>query len=210
MTDKLKSTGNNVLLDEVQKSGMLAALLEPNTQLIKRGLRFNRRADELVSVLERSRNTDKIKGIASISLRTGSGFLINTPDLEFSDLNRDSFVEVIDYDPVRNNLVVIGNEAPTPKTSLHWFIYRGLPEVNSIIMLEDREILEKFQTGKFPKVTQTKGVVDIDLALEIIKSAKSSEISLIIGDNIQCVLTVGKTLEHVYNLIKTNLQDGGK
>jgi hypothetical protein len=55
-----------------------------------------------------------------ISQRYGKRILINSIGKE---LNKEDFLEIVDYDPVRRVLLAMGTKEPRIETPLHWFVH---------------------------------------------------------------------------------------
>ena len=206
MNDKSESEISKLIstLDSSRRPSLLDNYLKPNTQYIQRPKQFNRLAKEAVKIFEKLRDELNLKHIKSATIRTGSGFLINTEKYNIKDINRDNFMEVIDFDPVRNNMMVIGTEPPANDASIHWFIYRGLPEVNGIIVIDDSEIFERFKAGGFSMVENNDEILNLNLALEILKCIRDSEISLIDTRDLKGIVIRDRTLAGAFNLFKNN------
>ena len=189
--------------EDYLKSEILDRYFNPNVQFIRSVKQLSPHATNLVSIFEKFRDTLQISKIHSISSRTGSGFMINSANFNIENFNRDKILEIIDFDPVRNNLMVIGNEPPVNEVIIHWFIYRGLPWINGIISINNNELIEKFQDSAYPIVDINGKMINTNKSLEILKYAKTSNI-VILGN--QSILIVGKTLEEVYESLKGTLK----
>lgn len=84
--------------------------------------------------------------IKSLSIRTEKKFGISVGSRVIPPLNPKDFIEIVDYDPVRNSALAIGKEEPNEELPLHWFIYRTFPHINCIIVLDlelDEELEDK-------------------------------------------------------------------
>lgn len=200
-----KNTKEN-LLDKISTSSSQPEILNnfrrPNVQFIRSAKQLSKRANELVVIFEKFRDMIKVPGLRSVSTRTGNGFFINTAFFDINNFNRDYIIEVIDFDPVRNNMMVIGNEPPAADAALHWFIYRGLPWINGVIKIENSEILGGFQNSSIPTIAPLGGVLDTNSALEILRKAKSADITVFESSG---VLVIGKTLTEAYNKFNEHL-----
>ncbi len=185
------------------KPGLLINFFKPNIQFIRHAKQLSSRANELVEIFIKLRDSLKINDPQSISTRTGAGFFINTESYNSKNFNRDFIIEIIDFDPVRNNLMVIGNAPPASDAVLHWFIYRGLPWINGIININDSEIFKRFSSCSYPVVEDNKNILNTELALNILKCIKTSEISLL---KWQGILIVGKTISETYDIFKKDLE----
>lgn len=209
MTNSKDDNKKSNLLDAYQSTKLLDNLQKPNTQFIRQATQLNKRATELVNYFEKVREKLNIK-IESVSHRTGSGFLINTADYEITDKKMDNIVEVIDYDPIRNNMMVIGNLPPINEAIIHWFIYRGFNEINNVIIINNLEIFELFKSGSYPELVYKDGVINTNFALNILKVVKNSKIVLLNGSIILGVLITGKSLDEVYDILNLNLKKQSK
>ena len=206
MTDEPEQADRNELLEAYKTSKVMENLNKPNTQFIQHATQLNKRARELFEYFQRFKEALKLKNISSASLRTGSGFLINNDNLALAENVLDNIIEVIDYDPVRNNMMVIGKYPPAMGATLHWFIYRGLPEINGIIILEDKDILEKFRSGSFSELVYNDGIINVDLALRILRSVKNSNVTLLFGSIINGIIITGNTMDDAFELLEINLK----
>ncbi len=111
----------------------------------------------------------------SISMRYGNRMVITTGDATLSSLTESDFVEVADYDAVRNVAMVIGLKEPSPDTPLHWLIYRR-EDINAIISIGNP--VGKEQAG-------------LDTALDALRRLKKSNCITLEGYG--CI-SVGKSL----------------
>ena len=68
----------------------------------------------------------------TISLRYGRRVLINTNIGSFRDLDWEGFLEIVDYDPLKNILLVIGSNNPKPVSTVHWLIHHAREEINAV------------------------------------------------------------------------------
>lgn len=59
----------------------------------------------------------------SISMRYGRRMLITSSGADMAALEDTQFVEVVDYNPVTDTVILIGPHEPPPETSLHWLLY---------------------------------------------------------------------------------------
>ncbi len=200
---KDKVTQEPELFEDITKPELLDNFFKPNLQFIPSAKQLKPRAKEIIMAFEKFRDTLNIKEIQSISIRTGSGFMINTAAFDNQNFMQDNVLEIIDFDPVRNNLMVIGNEPPASDATIHWFIYRGLPWINGVINVNNSEIVECFQNSQYSRVNLVGKMFNTNLALEILRLAKTSEIIILEG---QSVLVVGKTLSDVFNSLDYNLK----
>ena len=85
-------------------------------------------------------------------------------------------------------------------------MYRGLENINGVFLIEDPTIMEYLQKASFPTITNQDQILNLNVALEILKLAKDSNITLLDCKSIQGILVFGKTLKDGYDLFERNLK----
>jgi hypothetical protein len=189
-------------------------LQHPNTQFIKRAVQFNKLAKVYQKISEQLVFDLKISNIRSISLRTGTGFLINTEDFEFGKINKDDIIEIMDYDPVRNNLIAIGNgdNPPVLDTTIHWFIYRGLTDVNVILLLNEEKLIDKFPKDKINRYEYSENLLNTNMALNILQSLNSSGLqpTILDGNAIKGLMILGNSVVEIIDQLKELIPESKK
>jgi len=118
--------------------------------------------------------SEKGAGEGSISMRYGGRIIITASHSPIPSLTEDDFVEIADYDAVRNIAMVIGTREPSADTPLHWLIYRR-DDINAIVSFGKLE-------GESP----------IDTAIEALKNLKNSNCITLKGYG---QIAVGKSLK---------------
>jgi hypothetical protein len=130
-----------------------------------------------------------------ISSRYGKRMIISTNTSHIANLQKEDFIEVVDYDPVKKTALVIGVRESSPETLLHWLIYRARKDVNVIIHIQNNKDLEKLSRlenipvadGKVPYITLT-GALD---TLKVLKKGDyiilRNEELLVVGVNLKLV-----------------------
>jgi hypothetical protein len=185
-------------------------LQHPNTQFIKRAVQFNKLAKVYQKISEELVFDLKISNIRSISLRTGTGFLINSEDPGFGKINKDDIIEIMDYDPVRNNLIAIGNgdKPPVLDTTIHWFIYRGLTDVNVILLLNvelnDAKFVDKLPSDRINSFQYSENLFNTTMALDLLQSLKTSGLkpTILDGNAIKGIVILGNSVTEIIDQLK--------
>ncbi len=98
---------------------------------------------ELGKLLKEQSGIDSVNGM--ISFGFGKRLLCTGDKKCLSDLQRGDFLEIVDYDPVKNILLAMGSAEPSPETPTHWLVHRARADVNVIVQLEGEEILKKMK-----------------------------------------------------------------
>ena len=82
---------------------------------------------------------------ATISMKYGKRILINSDVEDFSRIQKEELLEVVDYNPLNNNLLLIGPSDPKVETTLHWMIHHARDEVNVVVQINDKKLLKNIK-----------------------------------------------------------------
>jgi hypothetical protein len=127
-----------------------------------------------------------------ISIKYGKRILINN-NIDFINIKRENFLEIVDYNPVKRILLAIGSGEPLIETPVHWIIHHARKDVNVIVQINDRKIIEKI-VKKYSMTEKEKPSGTIDLAKEILKTLRTANTIVIKNKGI---LFVGNSLKEV-------------
>lgn len=129
---------------------------------------------------------------ALISLSIGNQVLINTDVEDYSNIKDEEILEIVDYDPVKNNILLIGKKKPKLETPVHWMIHHARKDVGAIIQINNKDLIEKLKI-KNPetKKEETGSFEQIKSVLYLLRDSKK-----IIIKN-QGILCVGKTIKDI-------------
>ena len=136
-----------------------------------------------------SYNLDKI----IISFKYGKRVLINADDTNIKDLKRKDFLEIIDYDPLKKVMLLMGSKTPRINSSFHWLIHHSRDEINAVIQLNDSNLSEKLE-NKFPITEKNYPAGTLELAKEVLKLLRNTK-KIIIRE--EGVLFVGNSIEEL-------------
>jgi len=131
------------------------------------------------------------------SLRYIKRVLINADESNFKDIKKEDFLEIIDYDPLKKVILLIGPKEPRIETPIHWLIHNSRIEINAVIQINDGELAEKFEK-KFPTTEKDFPIGSLEQAKEILRNLRNSKIVVIKN---QSVLFVGNNTKDAENLI---------
>lgn len=135
-----------------------------------------------------------------LSQRYGKRVLITSGVEDFSNIKQDELLEIVDYDILKNNLLVLGPGEPRLETSVHWMIHHARNEINVVIQFNEKSIVERISNI----ITTTEHVFpvgSIEQIKEILKNLCNSKIVVV---KKQSIIFVGKSLEEAKNqIIKT-------
>lgn len=163
-----------------------------NSPLLAEILKINKKFDER-GILENAK--------LIVSLRYGKRILINGNYSDIRKVNVENFLEIVDYDPVKNIVLAIGKNEPCVETSLHWLIHHARDDINAVIQLNGEKIAKK----SYPNIPTTEKewpVGTLELVKEVLKTLRISKKILI--KNIG-VLFVGINSRETEDLALKNL-----
>ncbi|MDH7517599.1 MAG: class II aldolase/adducin family protein [Candidatus Thermoplasmatota archaeon] len=112
------------------------------------------------------------KGI--ISLGYGRRVLINSNNLDIGNIKKEDILEVVDYDPAKKNLLVIGQNEPNIETPVHWIVISARNDVNAIVQLNNEKLAEKFEK-KLPTTEKEQPPGTLELAKEVLKTLRKGK-----------------------------------
>jgi ribulose-5-phosphate 4-epimerase/fuculose-1-phosphate aldolase len=161
--------------------------------------------EEIKKIGKKVSETFKVDGVVagSISTTFANGFIITTSNVNvnLAKISETEITEILEYDPVRNNVIAKGKKDPCVEISLHWFIYRGFNNIGAIIHVRNTEFAEKLMDLKLDEVPVTPFKIKFitsELAMEVLKVIKGHN-SVILLDN--GILTIGRDLDDALDKI---------
>ncbi len=132
-----------------------------------------------------------------ISITYGKRILVNTKHSNIEKINQQDFIEIVDYDPLKNIILAMGKKYPCIDTPIHWLIHHARDDVNVIIQFSGEGIVRKFLSN-FSVTKEYHPPGTLELAKEVLKTLRSSK--KIIIKNIG-VLFVGISIKEVEDMI---------
>lgn len=137
-----------------------------------------------------------------ISLRYGRRLVINSAGSNFVKINMDDILEIVDYDPIKRVMLVIGPKEPKLQTPVHWLICHAKKEINIIIEIKNSELAESFKE-KLPTTKKDDYVGILEQAKDILFNLRNSNEVVLKNTGL---LFVGNNLKDVENKIFTSLE----
>ena len=122
----------------------------------------------------------------TISHRFGRRILINSKDTKLKAINKANFLELVDYDPFKKILLVMGVEDTMIDSPLHWYIHHARDDVNAILLIKDKKL------EKIPTVDNKYSIWTVEQIKEVLGALRNSKIVnikdvgvLFIGDSLK-------------------------
>jgi ribulose-5-phosphate 4-epimerase/fuculose-1-phosphate aldolase len=165
---------------------------ESNCPLISEIIRIGKKLKEYDMI----ENPDK----TIMSLSYGKRLLINANNTNFVELKQKDFLEIVDFDPIKNVLLTMGPKEPCIDTSVHWLIHHSRNEVNVIIQVYDIRAgkLDK----KYPITDKEYPNGTLEQAKEVLRLLRESKIVIIKN---QGIVFVGSSVKEVEELLLKTL-----
>ena len=139
---------------------------ESNCPLITEFVRIDRN-------IEKKGFSKDIDSLTS-SMRYGKRVIINSDYEKIGEISRRDILEIVDYDPVKKTLLVIGPKKPKVDSSVHWMIHHARSEINAVVQLNGQKILEKFE-GKIPSTENEQTPGSFEMIKEVLKILRDSK-----------------------------------
>jgi hypothetical protein len=138
---------------------------------------------------------------AIISFRYVKRILINGMVQDYSEIKRKELLEIVDYNPVKNNLLVMGTSEPFIETSIHYMIHNAKKEIKIVLQINKEKILQKID-DEIPILEDKYPINSIESIKEILKAMKNENI---IGIKNNRLLFVGKDIIEIEKLINKTI-----
>ena len=123
--------------------------------------------------------------------------LINADKSNFKNIKQEDFLEIVDYDPLKKVILLIGPKEPRIETPIHWLIHNSRAEVNAVIHINDKTMAEKLEK-KLPTTEKEYPAGTLEQAKEILRILRNSKIVVIKN---QGVLFVGNNTKDAEDLV---------
>lgn len=146
--------------------------------------------------------TNKINEIV-ISLRYGKRILINAEAKALGDLKKEDILEIVDYDPIKKILLVIGQKLPRIDTPVHWIIHHARDDINAVIQINFDKLDRKF-SNIIPITEKESKPGTLEQAKEILKQFRNSKRVIIRN---QGLILAGKSLKELEKAVVNTLEE---
>jgi hypothetical protein len=142
-------------------------------------------------------------GLTTISIRYAKRILINSRGSNITKLQKEDFLEIVDYNPIKNIILAIGPKEPKVETPLHWLIHHAKNEVNAIIQIKNAKLIKEFE-NKFPTTDKEYQSGGINQAKSVLEILRESNIAIIKN---QGLIFVGNSSNEVEKLVLKTFEE---
>jgi ribulose-5-phosphate 4-epimerase/fuculose-1-phosphate aldolase len=140
--------------------------------------------------------------VGIVSLDYGKRLLINGKNMDIKKMNQHDVVEIVDYDPLKNIIMVIGTKDPCLQTPVHWIIQKARHDVNALLQINSQTLVEKFK-GTLPMTEKETATGTLDQAKEILKTFRNGKTILIRNEG---VLLAGINVQEIENALRFSIE----
>lgn len=137
-----------------------------------------------------------------ISVDYGKRLLINAKYVDVKKMTQQDVVEIVDYDPLKNIMMVIGPKDPNTETPVHWIIQKARQDINALLQITSSELVNKLH-GKLPITDHSTSSTSLERAKEILKTLRNGKTILIKDEGI---LFAGLNTKEILNALRTHLE----
>ena len=109
-----------------------------------------------------------------ISLKYGRRVLINSENSKLGEIEHEDLIEIVEYDPLKKVLLVMGAKEPKINSSVHWLIHYAKKEINAAIQIDSQNLKNSLK-DKIPETEKELPKGSVDLAKEILMGLRNSK-----------------------------------
>ena len=99
-----------------------------------------------------------------ISIKYGKRIVINNSNSNLSNINPNDFVEIVEYNPLKNMFLTIGPNKPDFNMTIHWIVQNARRDKNVLVQIIRNNLIEINQNNK-DKIKET----SIEISKDILK-----------------------------------------
>lgn len=137
-----------------------------------------------------------------ISVDYGRRLLINAKQSGVKTITQQDVVEIVDYDPLKNIMMVIGPKDPTLDAPVHWIVQKARQDINALLQINSITLFKRFQT-KLPTTENTPPAASLEQAKEILKTLQKGKTILIKEKGI---VFAGININEIQHALRTYLE----
>jgi len=113
----------------------------------------------------------------------GRRLIITAKHVDVKQMTQEDIVEIADYDPLKNIMLVIGTKEPSLETPVHWIIQKARHDINVLLQLHSPSLVTKLK-GTLPSTEETTLPGTLTRAKELLKTLRKGKTILIQDDEI--------------------------
>jgi hypothetical protein len=152
---------------------------------------------EIIHLGHRLQQGVQEKETGVVSMDYAKRLLINAKNSDIKKMTQQDIVEIVDYDPLKNILMVIGPKDPALETSVHWIIQKARQDINVLVQIDSVRLYEQWKAS-LPTTEKETPPASLERAKEILKTLRNGKTILLKN---QGILFVGFNSKEIYSLL---------
>jgi hypothetical protein len=137
-----------------------------------------------------------------ISFRYGKRLVINSDGSNFGKIDKDDILEIVDYDPIKKILLILGEKTPRIETPTHWLVCHAKKEINTIIQIKNVDLANLFK-GNLPTTKKEDLLGSLEQTKDILFNLRDSNVVVLKNSGL---LFVGNIAKEVESLVINTLE----
>jgi len=113
----------------------------------------------------------------------GRRLIITAKNIDVKQMSQEDIVEIADYDPLKNIMLVIGTKEPSQEAPVHWIIQKARHDINVLLQVHSSSLVTKLQ-GSLPSTEEVTSPGTLDRAKELLKTLRKGKTILIQDDEV--------------------------
>ncbi|MBN1280415.1 MAG: hypothetical protein JXA00_02070 [Candidatus Thermoplasmatota archaeon] len=122
---------------------------------------------------------------AVISLDYGKRLLITAKNVDAKTMSRQDVVEIVEYDPLKNIMMVIGSKDPCLEAPVHWMVQKARADINALLQVNSLPLVQKLQ-DTMPTTETGAPPTMLDQAKDILKTMRNRKSILLREKGLLC------------------------
>lgn len=136
-----------------------------------------------------------------LSYDYGRRLLVTANHADAKTLKHEDIVEIIEYNPLKNILMIIGPKDPNPDAPIQWMIQKARTDINITLQINNPTLCQHLDPA-IPRTPEDLPTSTIEKAKIFLKTLHQSPI---IGIPQQGILMIGINAAAIENLLKKHL-----
>jgi len=132
----------------------------------------------IVDMMKLGRTIDDLgiadDGFCTMSLGYGKRLLITAKNVDVRELKPQDIIEIVDYDPLKRTMLVIGAKDPALQTPVHWIIQKARKEAMAVLEITSPSILER-TPFMLPMTKQQTPIGTLERAKDVLSLLRESK-----------------------------------
>jgi hypothetical protein len=138
-----------------------------------------------------------------LSLDYGKRLLINAKNVNLTKMTAQDLVEIVDYDPLKNIMMVIGAKDPNMHTPEHWIVQKARHDINALLQITSPALSERFQ-NTLPTTKSDTPSGTLEAAKEILQTLRDGKTIVIKNKGL---LFAGFNIKELHDALQQHLGD---